>query len=94
MEKLAWDKINPVYNEIDETFYKGLAQKAHRSRHNCAFTLPDAAHFIEEAAKEGILEIKGYSLVGGIRASLYNGVSLASAQHLASFLSHYRSRFG
>jgi phosphoserine aminotransferase len=93
MEKIALQKAELVYREIDSGFYKGLAETSCRSRHNITFGLPSddlCEAFLAEAAQEGILEIRGYRGVGGIRASLYNGVSLASAQALASFMRHFR----
>lgn len=97
MEKWALEKANHVYTEIDTGFYIGRAIKDYRSRHNFVFKLPTAeqdAHFIEQATKQNILEIKGYKSVGGIRSSMYNGVSLESASVFAEFMKDYRKKFG
>jgi phosphoserine aminotransferase len=97
MEKWAQKKAQLIYFEIDQGFYVGRAEKKDRSRHNFVFNLPTPKqdlHFIEEAAKQNILEIKGYKTVGGIRASLYNGTSVDSAQVLSHFMSYYRKKFG
>lgn len=93
MERLSLAKSRVVYDEIDGSFYRGLAQVSQRSRHNITFTLPSeelTALFVREAAQVGILEIKGYRGVGGIRASLYNGVALESAKVLAGFMREFR----
>lgn len=93
METLAKEKARLIYDQIDQGFYQGRAQKNCRSRHNFVFCLPSAeqdSDFIEEAAKQNILEIQGYKTVGGIRASIYNGVSLESAKKLSLFIEYYR----
>lgn len=97
MEKWSLEKAKVVYNEIDAGFYIGRTEKRDRSRHNFVFRLPTEKqdeHFIAEAAKHHLLEIKGYRSVGGIRASMYNGVSLESATAFAEFMKDYRKRFG
>jgi phosphoserine aminotransferase len=97
MEEWSLQKAKWIYDEIDKGFYQGRPLAPYRSRHNFVFSLPTPeqdAHFIETAAKEGLLEIKGYKNTGGIRVSIYNGVSLESAQTMASFLNHYRAKYG
>lgn len=97
MEKWALERARLVYSQIDGKFYKGHAQVEHRSRHNFVFRLPSAeldALFVAEAQKEGIIEIKGYRTLGGIRASMYNGISLESAQFFAQFMQSFKSRHG
>ena len=97
MEKRALDKARLVYTQVDSGFYAGRPRKQDRSRHNFVFALPtpelDAA-FISEAGKEGLLEIKGYRTTGGIRCSIYNGVSLESAHAFAHFMDSFRKRRG
>jgi phosphoserine aminotransferase len=97
MERIAHAKSKLIYQEIDGVFYRGLAAVEHRSRHNITFDLPSEAlceAFIAAAAKQGILEIRGYRGVGGIRASLYNGVSMDSASALANVMREFRQKFG
>jgi phosphoserine aminotransferase len=97
MERRSLAKAKAVYGAIDGSFYRPLAAPEHRSRHNIVFTLPSEAlceMFIKEAAGQGILEIKGYRGVGGIRASFYNGVDVASAIYFADFLKAFRARHG
>lgn len=96
MEDWALQKANMVYKHFDDNFYIGRAQKGYRSRHNFVFNLttPEKeAHFIQEAAKNKILEIKGYKSVGGIRVSMYNGVSLQSAKAMSDFMALYKEKF-
>ncbi len=44
------------------------------------------AMFLKESAERGLLNLKGYRLVGGIRASLYNAVSVMDTKKLADFM--------
>ena len=44
------------------------------------------ASFLEKAAAKGLLQLKGHRSVGGIRASLYNAVTLAETEKLAEFM--------
>jgi phosphoserine aminotransferase len=97
MEKCSFDKAKLIYSEIDSGLYIGRTNKDCRSRHNFVFKLPNETqdnHFIEEAAKHNFLEIKGYRSVGGIRVSMYNGVSVESASLFAEFMKDYRKKFG
>lgn len=94
MERRAREKAQAVYSEMDGSFYKGRAYPDHRSRHNFVFDLPEPSlveKFIEAAAREKILEIRGYRSVGGIRASFYNGVSVESAKEFAALMRRFRS---
>ncbi len=95
MEKRALKKAELIYGEIDKGFYGGRAEKPSRSRHNFVFQLPTKELddlFIKEAADQGLLEIKGYRTTGGMRASMYNGVSVESATVFAEFMKQFRTR--
>lgn len=97
MEKWALERARLVYSEIDGGFYQGHAVEKNRSRHNFVFKLPTAeldSLFVAEAQKEGILEVKGYRTLGGIRASMYNGISIESAQFFAQFMRHFKAKHG
>lgn len=97
MEKWALERARLVYTEVDGTFYRGHAVEKNRSRHNFVFRLPSPeldSKFVEEARQQGILEVKGYRTLGGIRASMYNGISLESAQFFARFMRQFRLKHG
>ena len=85
------EKASLVYDAIDgsEGFYTGHADPGSRSSMNVTWRLPSEAlelRFIEEAASNGLVELKGHRSVGGIRASLYNAMPLAGAQALTRFM--------
>jgi phosphoserine aminotransferase len=80
-----------IYDAIDGSggFYRGHADVGSRSLMNVTWTLPTSdleKRFVAEAAAEGLAELKGHRNVGGIRASLYNAMTLAGAQALTGFM--------
>lgn len=88
-----------IYDVIDESkgFYRGHAAKEDRSDMNITFRLPDdnlEKSFLEEAAKEGLVGLKGHRSVGGIRASLYNAMPLEGTETLAAFMKDFMHRKG
>jgi len=92
-------KAAVVYAAIDRSdgFYRGHADLGSRSLMNVTFRLPSAEledRFLREAADEGLVELRGHRLVGGIRASLYNAMELAGAEALAAFLDAFAARNG
>ena len=50
--------------------------------------------FIEEAAKEGLRNIKGHRSIGGMRASVYNAMPVEGARELARFMNDFARRHG
>jgi phosphoserine aminotransferase len=92
-------KADLIYGVIDASggFYRGHALPAARSRMNVTFRLPDLGAeklFIKESQAEGLEGLKGHRSVGGIRASLYNAVTLDSTQVLADFMRDFQRRNG
>jgi phosphoserine aminotransferase len=88
-----------VYRAIDESggFYRGHAHVLSRSRMNVTFRLPSAEAeraFLTQAAEEGLDGLKGHRSVGGLRASLYNALPLASVEALAQFMGEFRRKNG
>ncbi len=87
-------KATLLYKAIDETsFYQGTAHKESRSLMNVTFTLPSAEltdQFISQAKDNNIVGIKGHRSVGGIRASIYNAVSLEAVENLVKFMQKFK----
>ena len=92
------EKASALYAAIDATdFYRGTARPDSRSKMNVTFRLPSEdleAAFVQEAKGEGLLALKGYRTVGGIRASIYNAVSPESVQALVDFMRHFEAAHG
>lgn len=98
IEKINTQKAAAIYSAIDESngFYKGtVANKDQRSQMNVTYTLPSeelTETFIKDAAKNGMVALKGYRTVGGIRASIYNAMPLEGAKALGSFMRDFASK--
>ncbi len=99
IEKMNREKADLLYKTIDESggFYAGHAQPEARSLMNVTFRLPNEELeelCAKEAKKEGLIGLKGHRSVGGMRASLYNAVTLESVKALVQFLKEFQRRNG
>ena len=64
---------------------------------NVTFRLPDEElekQFITQATEQNMIGLKGHRSVGGIRASIYNAVSLESVQTLVKFMHEFEKANG
>jgi len=98
-EKRNAEKAALIYETIDlsKDFYKGHALKDSRSRMNITFRLPSEElekTFAAEATKQGMIGLKGHRSVGGIRASVYNAMSLEGCMALTDFMKVFQSKNG
>jgi phosphoserine aminotransferase len=92
-------KAARVYQAIDDSggFYRGHAQPDSRSRMNVTFRLPAEElekKFAKEAEALGLVGLKGHRSVGGLRASLYNALSMEAAEALAQFMAEFHRANG
>jgi phosphoserine aminotransferase len=99
IERVNERKAARVYRAVDRSggFYRGLAQKEHRSVMNVTFDLSSPAlqgRFLKEAGEAGLYALKGHSARGGLRASLYNAMPMAGAEALAGFMEEFQRRNG
>jgi phosphoserine aminotransferase len=100
LEKRNAEKAALVYNAIDASggFYKGtVSDKAARSHMNVTFLLPSEEltdKFVKDASKNGMVALKGYRTVGGIRASIYNAMPVEGAKALADFMATFAKASG
>ncbi|QWT17176.1 3-phosphoserine/phosphohydroxythreonine transaminase [Collinsella sp. zg1085] len=86
-------KARALYDFLDSSpcFY-GTAEKNSRSWMNVTFRAQDdalEAAVLAGADAAGIVGIRGHRLVGGMRASLYNAVSMESVQALINYLKSF-----
>ncbi len=93
------EKARRLYDTLDASggFYRGYARPASRSQMNVTFRLPSPdleARFVEQAEHAGLVGLKGHRSLGGIRASLYNAVSLQAVETLVGFMHEFRQRWG
>jgi len=92
-------KAEWLYQAIDGSagYYHNPIEPGARSRMNVPFTLHDNALdavFLQESEAAGLLALKGHKAVGGMRASLYNAVSMEAVQALAGFMRDFAQRHG
>ncbi|URD94626.1 phosphoserine aminotransferase [Musa troglodytarum] len=97
VEKKNAKKAGILYDAIDgsDGFYVCPVEKSVRSLMNVPFTLQKTdleKKFIEEAAKEGMIQLKGHRSVGGVRASIYNAMPLAGVEKLVAFMKDFQAR--
>ncbi len=95
VEKTNTAKKDLLYSAIDAApdFYRGTAEKASRSWMNVTMRLPTEDlenRFVAEAAREGLVGLKGHRSVGGIRFSIYNAVSLEDIERAVDFMARFR----
>lgn len=86
-----------LYQCVDDSdgFYRGRARLQDRSLMNVTLNLPDAQterRFLQEAAAAGFSGLAGHRAAGGVRASIYNAVTLGAVEQLANFMSDFRCR--
>jgi phosphoserine aminotransferase len=91
IEKQNREKGALLYGAIDADpdFFRGPVDKDSRSYMNVVFRLPTEElekRFVAEAAKQQMVGLAGHRSTGGIRASLYNAVSLESVVRLVDFM--------
>lgn len=98
MERRNNEKATLLYDLLDSSsYYRPLADPAHRSTMNVTFDLPTpqaTESFIAEASQQGLYALKGYREVGGIRASIYNGMPQAGVEALVSFMKEFERKQG
>ena len=92
-------KAELLYQTIDGSggYYRNPIELGARSRMNVPFTLHDNAldaAFVQESEAAGLLALKGHKAVGGMRASLYNAVSMEAVQALTGFMHDFAQRHG
>ncbi|PKO90732.1 MAG: 3-phosphoserine/phosphohydroxythreonine transaminase [Betaproteobacteria bacterium HGW-Betaproteobacteria-10] len=93
------EKARILYACIDNAsgFYSNPVDPDCRSRMNVPFILANPAldaAFIAEAKAAGLVSLKGHKSVGGMRASIYNAVSLEGVQVLVDFMNDFAKRNG
>lgn len=97
MEKRNTEKAGYIYDVIDASngYYRGHAQTDSRSLMNITFRLPNEElekAFAAEATAKGLVGLKGHRSVGGLRASVYNAMSLEGCQALAEFMQEFQKK--
>ncbi|MEC7119942.1 MAG: 3-phosphoserine/phosphohydroxythreonine transaminase [Pseudomonadota bacterium] len=98
MQTINQQKAKLLYGYIDQSdFYANPIHVPNRSIMNVPFTLADSRlekTFLQESEAAGLLNLAGHRSVGGMRASIYNAVSLEAVQALVAFMQDFAKRHG
>lgn len=98
MAKRNKEKAELLYYTLEQyPVYRLHAEKDSRSTMNVTFRTGDEkldALFVEEAKKEGLVNLKGHRLTGGMRASLYNAMDIDGVKALCTFVEKFAREYG
>ena len=98
MAEINERKAGKLYAAIDGSdFYGSPVAVNNRSWMNVPFTLKDAELdkvFLEEAAKQNLVTLKGHRSVGGMRASIYNAMPEEGVDALVAFMGEFAKKHG
>ncbi|HNM38307.1 MAG TPA: 3-phosphoserine/phosphohydroxythreonine transaminase, partial [Anaerolineales bacterium] len=98
MEKRNRAKAALLYAEIDRNaLFEGNVAVEDRSLMNIPFRLPSEEleeTFAKEAKKNNLIGLKGHRSVGGMRASVYNAVTVEGAKALVDFMKEFQKKNG
>jgi len=91
------NKAELLYTLLDrsDSFYRGRAAPQDRSMMNVTFNLgtPELEmRFLAEANAAGFSGLSGHRAIGGIRASIYNALTLEALEKLADFMDDFQRR--
>lgn len=95
MEKRCRIKSQLIYGCVEKSngFYLCPVKKCCRSRTTVRITLFEAAkaeeEFLQRAQLRGLTGLKGHRSVGGLRAALFNSISIAQTETLAEFMEEF-----
>jgi phosphoserine aminotransferase len=90
MAKINETKAKTLYAAIDGSdFYSNPVAKKYRSWMNVPFLLANEdlnSLFLQKAAENGLITLKGHRSVGGMRASIYNAMPQEGIDLLVNFM--------
>ena len=89
-------KARVLYDFLDaSSFYRNPVAPTDRSLMNVPFWLKDPAldqPFLQGAAARGLVQLKGHRSVGGMRASIYNAMSMQGVQALVRYMEEFATQ--
>lgn len=98
IQKINEHKAAILYDALDNaSLFICNAAKEDRSMMNVTFALPTDElnkEFIKEASENGMVNLKGHRVVGGMRASIYNAMPIEGVQKLADFITKFQKTHG
>ena len=91
-------KAKLLYDFLDGSrFFRSPIAREDRSLMNVTFWLKDEKlddAFVQGAKQHGIVGIKGHRSVGGMRASIYNAMSIEGVQALVRYMGDFEKSHG
>lgn len=98
MAEINQRKAQKLYSAIDGSdFFNNPVDTRYRSWMNIPFTLADSSldkTFLQEAAQQQLLTLKGHRDLGGMRASIYNAMPEAGVDKLIEFMQQFERQYG
>ena len=98
MGKRSIAKSTLLYNTIDALpIFNAPVVQEDRSEMNAVFFLNDQTleePFLALCKKEGMIGVKGYRTIGGIRVSMYNALPLESVQVFCDLMNSFAQKHG
>ena len=89
-------KAECLYQAIDSSnFYSNSIAPEYRSLMNVTFRLPSEeleVAFVKESKQHNLIGLKGHRATGGLRASLYNALSLERVEELVRFMQIFQQQ--
>ena len=86
-------KADLLYDFLDHSLlFHNKVARADRSRMNVTFFLRDESlndAFLQGAQAQGMVQLRGHRSAGGMRASIYNAMPLASVQTLVNLMHQF-----
>ena len=97
MDAINQAKADALYAVLDENadVYEAWVARENRSRMNVAFKFNSEelqTRFLAEAMAEGFSGLAGHRSLGGIRASIYNGMTPEAVAYLAQFMRNFAQK--
>ena len=99
MHKINKEKAAVLYDEIDRNklFIPPVTNEEDRSIMNVTFVMNESykekeGEFLEFAASQGLIGIKGHRSVGGFRASIYNALPKESVIALTNAMKEFEAK--
>ncbi len=97
MAKINSNKAKLMYHLLDssDNFYRGRVETKDRSLMNVTFNLSNPEiekQFLAEAEAAGFSGLAGHRSTGGVRASLYNGLTLPAVEQLVGFMKDFQRK--
>jgi phosphoserine aminotransferase len=99
MARLNREKAELFYQYLENSkLFRSPVEKSSRSLMNIPFVCTEAdpgrrgeleTRFVQEAAAEGLVNLAGHRLVGGMRASIYNAMPIEGVRALIRFMEKF-----